>query len=106
MGLQIELIAVLLNGLLALNINVLIANIISIPRVLDNFFLGPLYVLSLQLLVAVFAVWLFYQVTNQTFQFKRTKTILLVLAYGVFPLPIMVVWVRNNLTQTMCCWAA
>lgn len=102
MGLQIEIIAALLNGLLALNIHVLIANLTSIPRVLDNFFLAPLYLLLLQLLVAIFAVWLFYHVTNQKFQFQRTKTILLMLAYGVFPLPIMVVWVCNRLTQMMC----
>ena len=106
MGLQIGFIVALLNGLLALNIHVLIANFTSIPKVLDNPFLAPLYLLSLQLLVAVFAVWLFCQVTNQTFQFQRTKTILLMLAYGVFPLPIMVVWVCNRLTQMMCCGTA
>ena len=102
MGLQIELIVALLNGLLALNIYVFIANFTSIPKALDNPFLAPLYLLSLQLLVALFAAWLFYQVTNETFQFQRTKTILLMLVYGVFPLPIMVVWVCNRLTQRMC----
>ena len=106
MGLQIELIVALLNGLLALNIHVLIAKSTSIPKALDNPFLAPLYLLSLQLLVAYFAAWLFYRVTDQTFQFQRTKTILLMLVYGVFPLPIMVVWVCNRLTQTMCCGTA
>ena len=101
-GLQIELIVALLNGLLALNIHVLIAKSTSIPKALDNPFLAPLYLLSLQLLVALFAAWLFYQVTNETFQFQRTKTILLMLVYGVFPLPVMVVWICYRLTQMMC----
>ena len=92
---------------MALNIHVLIAKSTSIPKALDNPFLTPLYLLSLQLLVAFFfffffAAWLFYRVTNQTFQFQRTKTILLMLVYGVFPLPIMVVWICNRLTQMMC----
>ena len=93
---------------MALNIHVLIAKSTSIPKALDNPFLAPLYLLSLQLLVAFFffffffAAWLFYRVTNQTFQFQRTKTILLMLVYGVFPLPIMVVWICNRLTQMMC----
>ena len=87
---------------MALNIHVLIAKSTSIPKALDNPFLTPLYLLSLQLLVAYFAAWLFYRVTNQTFQFQRTKTILLMLVYGVFPLPIMVVWICNRLTQMMC----
>ena len=39
---------------MALNIHVLIAKFTSIPKTLDNPFLVPLYLLSLQLLVAFF----------------------------------------------------
>ena len=39
---------------MALNIHVLIAKSTSIPKALDNPFLAPLYLLSLQLLVAFF----------------------------------------------------
>ena len=60
-GLQIELIIALLNGLMALNIHVLIAKSTSIPKALDNPFLAPLYLLSLQLLVAFFFFFFFLQ---------------------------------------------
>lgn len=99
---QSEYITAFLCGLLTFNISLLIVTLTTIPAILDNPFLGPLYALCLQLVVASFAVRLFYQATNQTFRLKDKKTIVLVLVYGVFPLPIMVVKVAGGLLPVMC----
>lgn len=98
---QSEYITAFLCGLLAFNI-LLIATLTTIPAILDSPLLGPLYALCLQLVVAVFAIRLFYQATNQTFRLRNKKTIVLVLVYGVFPLPIMVVKVAGGLLPMMC----
>lgn len=99
---QSDYITTFLCGLLAFNILLLIATLTTIPAILDSPLLGPLYALCLQIVVAVFAVRLFYQVTNQTFRLRNKKTIVLVLVYGVFPLPIMVVKVAGGLLPMMC----
>lgn len=99
---QSEYITAFLCGLLVFNILLLIATFATIPAILDSPLLGPLYALCLQLVVAIFAVRLFYQATNQMFELRNKKTIVLILVYGVFPLPIMVIKVTGGLLSMVC----
>ncbi|KAB8069036.1 hypothetical protein BDV29DRAFT_59931 [Aspergillus leporis] len=82
---QAEGIAALLGGLLALNIHVLISALTLIPTAFDSLLLGHIYVLSLQLLVALFIVRLLCIMLSQPLQFQSANIRLLVLIYGVIP---------------------
>lgn len=93
----------LLHSLLALNIDLLMATLTSIPPALSGPILSPLYVLSLQLLVACLVVMLLCRTTGQVFDLRDNSPVaVLVLAYGVFPLPALVRVVVDGVLPRMC----
>ncbi|PLN75814.1 hypothetical protein BDW42DRAFT_180034 [Aspergillus taichungensis] len=93
----------LLHTLLALNIDLLMATLTSIPPALSGPILSPLYVLSLQLLVACLVVMLLCRTTGQVFDLRVNSSIaVLVLAYGVFPLPALVRVLVDGVLPRMC----
>lgn len=104
MGLQADCITTLLGGLLAFNLHVLIVILTAIPKVVEDALLGPVYVLSLQLLVAALVVQLFHRVAgpSRPFRFRCTKSLSLIIVYGVFPLPILVSGFFEKLLPIMC----
>lgn len=92
-----ETIAALFGAIIALNVHLLIATLTSIPALLDRLSLGPLYVFCLQLLVAVCLVRLLCILLDRSFNIYSIKVQGLIFLYAVFPIPILVVWVRRKL---------
>ncbi|GIC87645.1 uncharacterized protein Aud_004032 [Aspergillus udagawae] len=96
-----SLIAVLC-GLLTLNIYALLPLLISIPPLFDFLVSAPLYVLSLQGLISLAAIRLFYIATRRPFRLDCRKTLVLLLLYAVFPVPRLAIWVLDTVVPSIC----
>ncbi|OJJ65315.1 hypothetical protein ASPSYDRAFT_140826 [Aspergillus sydowii CBS 593.65] len=99
---QPEAISALLGAIVALNIHILISNLTSVPETVDRLFLGPIYVFSLQVLVAFFLARALCVILNRPFRIQSRNVKALVFLYAVFPVPVMVSWVNKKLLPMVC----
>ncbi|RDH23745.1 hypothetical protein M747DRAFT_360038 [Aspergillus niger ATCC 13496] len=89
-----EAITAMFGGVVALNIHLLISNLISVPRTLYCLSLGPTYVLALQVMVAVSIARMQCIILNQPFQLRSRKIKALLFLYAIFPMPYLVILVN------------
>ncbi|KAE8154459.1 hypothetical protein BDV25DRAFT_135894 [Aspergillus avenaceus] len=103
MNLNQETLPALLCAIPVFNIYILIATLTTIPDPINYpLSIGALYILAQQLIVSLLGIRVFYAITKQPFRLKCRKTRVLLFLYGVFPLPILVVWFMGNIFPKMC----
>ncbi|KAF7178343.1 hypothetical protein CNMCM7691_007033 [Aspergillus felis] len=99
-----EFVIAILCGLLTLNVYNLLPLFSFVPPFRDLLVSEPLYVLTIQGLISLVAIRLFYITTRRPFRLNCRRTLVLMLLYAVFPVPRLAVWVYDTVVPSICVW--